>query len=34
VDVQEDLDTEKFYREFMALMAGPTPGETRANLNR
>ena len=34
VEVQEDLDTGKFYREFMELMARPAPGEARANLKR
>jgi hypothetical protein len=26
VVVQDDLDTEKFYREFIELMTRPTPG--------
>ena len=34
VEVPEDLDTGKFYREFMDLMARPAPDETRAKLKR
>jgi purine nucleosidase len=31
VEIQIDLDTEKFYRMFAALMSGPTPGPTPAH---